>query len=323
MLQISRHFKLSYHFLHILLPVVFVLLNKNLLGLYKYSEMKRATSIKELKDHLERIDLKPSGFVPTMGALHYGHLSLVSIAIMECPVVTVSIFVNPTQFNDKEDLKNYPRTVEKDLQLLSTVMRENDIVFIPATEEIYPEKDTRIFNFHNLDKVMEGEHRQGHFNGVAQVVSRLFDIVNPEAAYFGQKDFQQITIIRELVRQAGYGIKITGCPIIREKDGLAMSSRNQLLEPVIRINAGIIFKTISKAAEISGTMEVADIKKFVKESINVTPDFNVEYFEIVDDTELNPLLSKNEIVKGKRYFGCIAVKAGKIRLIDNIEISLL
>jgi pantoate--beta-alanine ligase len=285
--------------------------------------MKRALSVKELKRHLAISNLSPSGFVPTMGALHNGHLSLVSIAKEECPVVTVSIFVNPTQFNDKEDLKNYPRTVEKDLQLLSGVMRENDIVFIPETTEIYPEEDIRIFNFGNLDKVMEGEHRPGHFNGVAQVVSRLFDIVGPDIAYFGQKDFQQLTIIRELVRQTGNRVKIIGCPIVRESDGLAMSSRNQLLEPHIRKNAGIIHYTISKVPNMFKTMEITDIKKYVRTNINKIPEFRVEYFEIADDIELRIVSNKNEIIAGRRYFGCIAVKAGKIRLIDNIEISLL
>ena len=210
--------------------------------------MKRASSIKELKNHLLNINLHPSGFVPTMGAIHKGHLSLVASAIKECPIVTVSIFVNPTQFNDKEDFKNYPRTLEKDLEMLSCVMRENDIVFVPEIIEIYPTEETRVFSFGNLDKVMEGLLRPGHFNGVAQVVNRLFGIVEPDIAYFGQKDFQQLTIIRELVRQTGKKLKIIGCPIIRESDGLAMSSRNQLLEPEIRKQASIIFRTISKAS---------------------------------------------------------------------------
>jgi pantoate--beta-alanine ligase len=282
--------------------------------------MKSTSSKTELKSYLKGKDLEPIGFVPTMGALHNGHLSLVAKAVKECPVVTVSIFVNPTQFNDKEDLKNYPRTVEKDLELLSSVMRENDIVFIPDIKEIYPEEDTRTFRFGNLDKVMEGAPRPGHFNGVAQVVSRLFDIVNPDIAYFGQKDFQQLTIIRELVRQTGNRVKITGCPIVREPDGLAMSSRNMLLEPAIRKNASIIFSTISPAAEMAKTSDIASIKEYVSTRINSTPGFIVEYFEIVDDTELIPVRNKSEIIKGKRYFGCIAVKAGKIRLIDNIEI---
>jgi len=297
-------------------------LNKNQLGLHKDFKMNRTATVKELKRLLKRKNIQPSGFVPTMGALHAGHLSLVARAIKECRVLTVSIFVNPTQFNDKEDLKNYPRNVEKDLEMLSGLMRENDIVFTPDTHEIYPEEDTRIFNFGNLDKVMEGLHRPGHFNGVAQVVSRLFDIVDPQIAYFGQKDFQQLTIIKELVRQTGKMVKISSCPIVREPDGLAMSSRNMLLEHSIRIDAPIIYKTLLRAAELIKTAEITDIKDLVKSTINQTPDFNVEYFEIADDVELVPVRQKSEFDKGKRYFGCIAVKAGKIRLIDNIEISL-
>ena len=285
--------------------------------------MKRASTIKELRSHLEVINLSPSGFVPTMGALHSGHLALVSKAINECPIVTVSIFVNPTQFNDKEDFKNYPRNVEKDLEMLSGVMRENDIVFTPDTHEMYPEEDTRVFNFGTPEKVMEGLHRPGHFNGVAQIVSRLFEIVRPEIAYFGQKDFQQLTIIKELVRQTGSKVKIISCPIIREPDGLALSSRNQLLEDRIRRDAPVIYKTLSTISEMLKTMEIADIKDSVNASINRTPGFHLEYFEITDDVHLIPVRQKSEFEKGKRYFGCIAVKAGKIRLIDNVEILLL
>jgi len=284
--------------------------------------MKRAGSIKELQDHLIRMNLSPTGFVPTMGALHNGHISLVRQAINDCIILIVSIFVNPNQFNDKEDLKNYPRTIEKDLDLLSEVMRENDIVFTPQTEEIYPEPDTRVFNFGKLDRVMEGSHRPGHFNGVAQVVSRLFDIVKPDYAYFGQKDFQQLTIIKDIVRQTGNKTKIISCPIIRESDGLAMSSRNQLLEPGIRREAGIIFNTISKAAELVKTMEIDNVKKYVCNNINLMADFDVEYFEIADDKDLVTITKKNQIKKNKKYFACIAVRAGKIRLIDNVEISL-
>lgn len=282
--------------------------------------MKRASTIKALRNHLDAARLAPLGFVPTMGALHSGHLSLVGRAIEECRIIAVSIFVNPTQFNNKEDLKNYPRPLEKDLKLLSNILRENDIVFTPETNEIYPEPDTRIFNFGNLDKVMEGLHRPGHFNGVAQVVTRLFDIVGPDNAYFGQKDFQQVTIIRELVRQTGKKINIITCPIIREPDGLAMSSRNQLLEKNIRKNAAVIYATLSAASGMIRTTEIEDIKNFVKSTINNTHNFNVEYFEIVDDVRLVPVSRKSEMTEGKRYFGCVAVKAGKIRLIDNVKI---
>jgi pantoate--beta-alanine ligase len=284
--------------------------------------MKVASTIKELRKHIRDLNLSPLGFVPTMGALHEGHISLVETAIKKCPLVVVSIFVNPTQFNDKNDLKNYPRDLKKDLGLLKNILRENDIVFTPSVEEIYPEEDKRVFNFGNLDLVMEAKHRPGHFNGVGQVVSRLFEIVKPDIAIFGQKDFQQLAVIKELVRQTGVNVKIIAHPIIREKDGLAMSSRNMLLEPEIRKNAAVIFKTLSAAAEMISGNDISEIKAFVEKQINNVPGFQVEYFDIADDTELNPVTSRKEMKKDKRYYGCIAVKAGKIRLIDNIEIGL-
>jgi pantoate--beta-alanine ligase len=258
-----------------------------------------------------------------MGALHEGHLSLVSNAVQYCPVVVVSIFVNPTQFNDKNDLKNYPRTPESDLLLLSKVMRESDLVFLPGVQEIYPEPDTREFHFGNLDNVMEALHRPGHFNGVAQVVSRLFEIVKPDIAIFGLKDFQQLAVIKSLVKQTGNKVRIIGNPIVREVDGLAMSSRNMLLDPEIRLNASIIFKTISAASVMLKEHDIPEIKSFVVQSINTIKGFNVEYFEIVDDINLVPVSAKADIKKNKRYFGCVAVLAGKIRLIDNIEIGLV
>lgn len=284
--------------------------------------MKSVSAIKELKELLSVNKNRPLGFVPTMGALHEGHLSLVKAAAVKCPLLVVSIFVNPTQFNDPKDLENYPRTVPEDLKLLSPVLRENDLVFIPSVKEIYPEIDTRVFNFGNLDKVMEGAHRPGHFNGVGQVVSKLFDIVEPDLAFFGQKDFQQLTIIRELVRQSGRKIEITGCPIIREPDGLAMSSRNQLLDPAIRKKAPVIYKAISRAAEMSNSIDIGYLRKYVTDTINNTEGFSVEYFEVADDVELKPINSKSEAIKGRKYYGCVAVKAGRIRLIDNIEFPL-
>jgi pantoate--beta-alanine ligase len=284
--------------------------------------MKTDATIKELQKHYDRLKLKPSGLVPTMGALHEGHLSLVKAAREKCSLLTVSIFVNPTQFNDKNDLKNYPRTIEKDIALLKDVLREDDIVFIPTVEEIYPKPDTRVFNFGNLDKVMEGAHRPGHFNGVAQVVSKLFDIVRPDIVFFGQKDFQQLTIIKELVRQTGNRPEIIGCPIVRESDGLAMSSRNQLLEPAIRKDAAVIYRTISRAAELFKTMEIEQVSNYVHNNINLLPGFNVEYFEVADDLELKAIKRKNEVKTDRKYYACIAVKAGKIRLIDNVEIRL-
>jgi len=282
--------------------------------------MKVFNKVKELQDHLKSIKTSPKGFVPTMGALHKGHLSLIEKSISECPLTVVSIFVNPTQFNDQNDFARYPRTLQTDLTLLSTILREYDAVFAPPEEEIYPAGlERENYDFGKLDKVMEGLYRPGHFNGVAQVVSRLFDIVKPDIAYFGQKDFQQLVIIRELVKRKGFPVKITGCPVVREPDGLAMSSRNILLEPDLRQKAGIIFKTLSEASEMLKHADVPEIKEFVTASINSTPGFRLEYFEIVDENELQPVISKNSMQEDKKYFGCIAVWAGKIRLIDNIE----
>ena len=285
--------------------------------------MQTVRTVRKLRTALRSAKLSPVGFVPTMGALHQGHLSLVKNAMESCPVVVVSIYVNPTQFNDRNDLKNYPRTPESDLELLGSVMRENDIVFMPEDKEIYPEEDGREFRFGNLDNVMEALHRPGHFNGVAQVVSRLFDIVKPDMAFFGQKDFQQLAVIRELVKQTGSKVEIIGNPIIRESDGLAMSSRNRRLEPEIRKKAGIIFSALSDAAILIKDHDIPAIRKHVIKKIENAGDFSVEYYEIADDTDLKPLLRKADLEKGKRYYGCVAVKAGNIRLIDNVEVTVM
>jgi pantoate--beta-alanine ligase len=284
--------------------------------------MKVIATVKELRSHIRKMHSAPVGFVPTMGALHEGHLSLVESAVKLCPLVVVSIYVNPTQFNDKNDLQNYPRTLEDDLALLGRSLRDNDAVFTPDNKEIYPEKDNREFHFGNLDNVMEATHRPGHFNGVAQVVSRLFDIVSPDIAIFGMKDFQQLAVIRELVKQTGNKVRIIGGPTVRENDGLAMSSRNRLLKPSLRKHAPIIYKTISGVSSLIEKSDIPDIKAFVERSIDSVAGFKLEYFDIVDDTELIPLTRKDEMKSGKRYYGCIAVRAGKIRLIDNIEIGL-
>jgi pantoate--beta-alanine ligase len=285
--------------------------------------MNVINTVKELQELISKLHFSPVGFVPTMGALHDGHLALVSTANSQCPLVVVSIFVNPTQFNDKNDLKNYPRDLGKDLGMLKKILRDKDIVFTPSVDEIYPVEDKRVFNFGNLDNVMEAEHRPGHFNGVGQVVSRLFEIVKPDIAIFGQKDFQQLAVIKELVRQTRDKVKIISHPIIREKDGLAMSSRNMLLEPEKRKNAPVIFRTISAASEMIGYHDIPEIKTFVKKMINEVSGFEIEYFDIADDTELIPVNFKSEMQNDKRYFGCIAVRAGKIRLIDNIEFGLV
>lgn len=277
--------------------------------------MKLYTTISSLQEALKAEQLKglKIGFVPTMGALHEGHLSLVEQAGEISDIVVVSIFVNPTQFNDANDLVNYPRTIDADVNLLST--RRCDFVFCPSVDEIYPVPDTRKFDFGNLDKVMEGAFRPGHFNGVAQVVSRLFEIVSPDMAFFGRKDFQQLAIIKDLVRQLKLQINIVSCDIVREADGLAMSSRNKLLLPEYRECAPIIYRTLKTGRELSITKSVAEVKEFVLNQINSTNLLKSEYFEIVDDTSLEAVQSWNDL--GTKV-GCIALYAGKVRLIDNL-----
>jgi len=284
--------------------------------------MKIITGVDKLKQQIKVSHLDPLGFVPTMGALHQGHISLVTNAVSQCPVVIVSIYVNPTQFNDKEDLRNYPRPVEKDLALLGNVLRENDIVFMPDDSEMYPAEDKRIFSFGSLGRVMEALHRPGHFNGVAQVVSRFFDIIDPDLAFFGQKDFQQVAVVRQLVKQLKYKVKIIVNPIIREEDGLAMSSRNVLLTPGDRKNAPLIFRTISEASGMIKGSDIAEIRDYVIKTIEEKTGFRVEYFEVADDIKLIPVRTKKQMKKNRHYFGCIAVRAGKIRLIDNIKFPM-
>lgn len=279
------------------------------------------SSIADLKTSVRKSGLAPVGLVPTMGALHKGHLSLVRDATAKCPLVIVTIFVNPTQFNDKNDLKNYPRTLDKDLDLLGTALRKNDIVFTPEVGVMYPEEDTRQFSFGNLDRVMEAAHRPGHFNGVAQIVSKLFNITEPDLAFFGIKDFQQLAVIKALVRQMNSNIQIVSCSIVRENDGLAMSSRNRLLDPDIRKNVPEIFRTLTIAAKMLREQDIPVIRSYVVEKINKTPGLKIEYFEVADDVELIPVNNKHEMIAGRKYYGCIAVKAGNIRLIDNIEMT--
>ncbi len=260
---------------------------------------------------------KKIGFVPTMGALHKGHISLIQKSSSENDITVVSIFVNPTQFNDKNDLKNYPRFIDKDIELLKN--KGCDFVFTPSVKEIYPEQDDRIFDFGDLDKVMEGKHRQGHFNGVAQVVSKLFDIVKPNIAYFGKKDFQQYVIIKKMVNMLNMPIQIKACPIVRENDGLAMSSRNILLTAEQRKNASFISNTLFKARNLTNQFSVKELKDWVINTINANPFLNVEYFDIVDDVELKSI---NDWQKKNNKVGCIAVKVGKNRLIDNVNFNL-
>ena len=277
--------------------------------------MKVVTTKKELISYINdfRKKGKTIGLVPTMGALHEGHLSLVRECKKNTDITVVSIFVNPTQFNDPEDLKRYPRTPEQDISLLNTV--DCDLVFLPTVEEIYPEKDIRKFNFGYLENIMEGARRPGHFNGVGQVVSRLFDIVTPDKAFFGMKDFQQIAIIKNMVQQLNYKIDIVSCPIIREASGLALSSRNMLLDEEHKKNAPHIYATLKKARNLVAQMSVDDLKKWITDQIDSNPYLKTEYVEIVDNTTLQIIQNWNE--KNDRVV-CVAVHAGKIRLIDKI-----
>ena len=263
-----------------------------------------------------KIENKIIGFVPTMGALHSGHLSLINEARLSCDVIVASIFVNPTQFNDPKDLERYPRTLDKDLELLDGA--GCDFVFAPNVEEMYPEVDNRKFDFGYIESVMEGAKRPGHFNGVAQVVSKLFDIVSPHKAYFGMKDFQQIAIINSMVKQLSYDIEIVSCPIIREADGLAMSSRNALLDENCKKSAPIIYATLKKALTFAGEKTVNELINYITNEIDSDPYLEVEYVEIVNFDNLKIVKDWKE--DGKKVI-CVAVFAGKVRLIDNILIE--
>ena len=278
--------------------------------------MKKIDAVFALRKAIEayRADGKNIGFVPTMGALHQGHVSLVRQSAGENDCTIVSIFVNPTQFNDPSDLKNYPRTLEADLALLE----ENgcDIVFVPSVEEMYPVPDTRVFDFGLLDKVMEGAFRPGHFNGVAQIVSKLFDAVQPGRAYFGEKDFQQLAIIREMVKQLQLPVEIIGCPIVREPDGLAMSSRNARLTSGQREIAPLIAETLKNSRTFVSSKTVEEIIESVITTIDTCPELKVEYFQVVDGRSLQPVADWDET---DYIVGCIAVFCGEIRLIDNIR----
>ena len=277
--------------------------------------METITNSEELRRALGSRDRSGIGFVPTMGALHAGHRSLVERARRECATVVVSVFVNPTQFNDKTDLKNYPRTPEADLRLLEEVGA--DYVFMPSVEEVYPEPDTRTFDFGMIDKVMEGATRPGHFNGVAQVVSRLFDLVKPVKAYFGEKDFQQIAVIREMVRQLRIPVEIIPCPIVRGEDGLALSSRNTLLDTDHRTAAPYIYKVLKAAVEKSHQTTPDQLAAWVTAQVESNPLLKVIYFQVVDAATMQQVRTWEE---SPVIQGCIAVQAGDIRLIDNIKL---
>ena len=271
--------------------------------------MKLIQTISELRAELDafRKGGKTIGLVPTMGALHAGHASLVNRAVAENDVVVVSDFVNPTQFNDQNDLLKYPRTLEADCALLEKCGAT--LVFAPSVEEVYPEPDTRQFSYAPLDTVMEGKYRPGHFNGVCQIVSKLFLMVEPDRAYFGEKDFQQLAIIREMVRKYPFNIQIVGCPIVREEDGLALSSRNARLTAEQR-------KALFASVDFSKSRVLLETKQFVEDCIRRAPGLELEYFEIVDGNTLQPVKAWDE---SNYIVGCITVYCGEVRLIDNIK----
>lgn len=257
------------------------------------------------------------GFVPTMGALHEGHLSLIKKAKQNNEITTVSIFVNPTQFDNKEDLVKYPKTIENDIKLLESV--DCDILFSPSVEEIYAENITsNKFDFDGLEHKMEGKFRDGHFDGVGTIVKTLFEIVKPDNAYFGKKDFQQLQIIKKMVEKHKMPLKIVGCDIFREKDGLAMSSRNARLTKEYRKAAPFIYKTLKKAKKKFGTKSAKKVTKWVEKKFKKHPILELEYFTIADEATLE-IINKKEA--NKKYRAFIAVFAGEIRLIDNVRLK--
>ncbi len=279
--------------------------------------MKVFSKIVDLQNELfaQRKEGKTVGLVPTMGALHEGHASLVSRSVEENGVTVVSVFVNPTQFNDKNDLNTYPRTLDADCRLLEKVGA--DIVFAPSVEEMYPTVDNRSFEFPPVSTVMEGAHRPGHFNGVCQVVSRLFYIVRPDRAYFGEKDWQQIAVVKAMVKYLGLGLQIVECPIVREADGLAKSSRNTLLAPEERAIAPNIYKYLRESVDYAKTHTLKETHDWVVSGINAVDGLEVEYFAIVDGATLLDV----DDWSGASVVGCITVYCGKkpVRLIDHIR----
>lgn len=270
----------------------------------------------DLTGHLNSVRKEKNsiGLVPTMGALHRGHTSLVEKATTENDVVVVSIFVNPTQFNDSIDLEHYPRTLDRDLDMLQNL--ETDLVFVPSVKEMYPEEDEQVFDLDPFDKMMEGKHRKGHFNGVAQIVSKLFLLIHPDRAYFGQKDFQQLVIVRRVTEILNLDIQIVSCPIIREKDGLAMSSRNEMLTMEERKLAPFIYETLKLASEKKEDLSPSELKEWVSERFASQPELSLEYFEIVEDKEFKPV---SDWLTGVNKVACLAVQLGSVRLIDNLK----
>lgn len=280
--------------------------------------MKVLYTKKELRAVLQEVRSKGEkiGLVPTMGALHEGHASLVRRCVEENDVTVVSVFLNPTQFNDKKDLEKYPRTLDADCALLEACGAT--YVFAPSVEEMYPEPDTRVFSYPSVDDVMEGAFRPGHFNGVCQIVSKLFYAVEPNRAYFGEKDFQQIAVIRAMVKDLGFRVEIVPCPVVREESGLAMSSRNTLLTPEEKNTVAEISRTLFQSRDFAASHTLEETREFVTEQINGIPGLEVQYFSIVDGDTLQEI---TEWEDAPFIVGCITVFCGAtpIRLIDHIK----
>ncbi len=281
--------------------------------------MKLFETIEAVRAHVHSLSIEhlTVGFVPTMGALHEGHLSLVSRASQENDRVAVSIFVNPIQFNNPADLEKYPRNLEADLELLRPLLKKDDFIFAPTVAGMYPVPENRIYDFGSLADVMEGRFRPGHFNGVGVVVNKLLRIVEPSVAYFGEKDFQQLAIIRRLTIIEQLPVKIIPCGIIRESDGLAMSSRNVRLSPEHRQVAPLIYQTLREAAGKVNNATPEQLKRFVTSTLNQTGLLEVEYVEFAAETTLEPVTSWSASADIRCF---IAVQAGEVRLIDNLRI---
>lgn len=278
-------------------------------------------SKKNVKEEVVALKMKGNtlGFVPTMGALHKGHLSLVEKALSQNDFVFVSVFVNPTQFDNASDLEKYPRTLKRDVELLKTVSKDKILVYAPTVEDIYKDDVNAIrFSFDGLENEMEGEFRTGHFDGVGTIVKRLFEIITPDRAYFGEKDFQQLQIIRKLVSKCKIPVKIVGCEIFREVSGLAMSSRNERLKPEYKKAAPFIYKTLKTAKKQFGTKSAIKVTEWVYQEFAKNKMLKLEYFTIADIETLKPIKRKS---KHKKYRAFIAAYAGEIRLIDNIALN--
>ncbi|WP_293889897.1 pantoate--beta-alanine ligase [Flavobacterium sp.] len=274
----------------------------------------------ELVSHLNSVSNKETsiGFVPTMGALHEGHLSLLKESLKNNSVTVISIFVNPTQFNNVEDLTKYPKTLEKDIEKIKSISNEI-LVFAPSVDDIYEGKTVSTpFNFDGLENQMEGKFRPGHFDGVGTIVKRLFEIIKPSNAYFGEKDFQQLQIVKKMVEKTKMPVTVVGCPIYREKNGLAMSSRNERLSDAERKEAAIIYQTIFQTKNLFASKSVKEITEFVIKEFQKHPNFELEYFQIADEATLLPCIRKN---RAKKYRAFIAVFVNKIRLIDTVSLN--